>query len=202
MFFLYSRKPQFLLLLCWCLGLAAISAYAIGGDVWDFGKGSGKTEQVRANLGEQPAAPSPEPTQPPADPPPEPERPTADPRLNRLLALRVLPNADGDEKKLVLEADYTAALANGFTPDKARGYYFLEGAPTVVVALGHPWVTDVEQKKFSVDMPQVRDVRLVRIEPQNLRLFVTTHTALQASSAKVRIEPTPTGLRAEIHFTR
>lgn len=202
MFFLYSRKPQFLLLLCWCLGLAGMCAYAIGGEAWDLERKNEKTEQARVNLGENPpVAEAPPP--PAADPPPEPEQPPADPRLNRFTALRIISRAGGDEKKLVLEADYIAARTHGFTPDKAHGYYFLDGGPTVVVALGHPWVTDVEQEKFPVaDMPQVKDVRLFHIQPEELRLFVNTHTALQASGARVRIEPTPAGLRAEIYFTR
>jgi hypothetical protein len=204
-FFLYSRKPQFLLLLCWCLGLAAMSVYAVGGDSWNLERKSEKTEQVRVNLDEKPPATEepPLPAAEPAEPPAVPDRPAADPRLNRFTALRIIPKADGDEKRLVLEVDYVAALTHGFAPDKARGYYFLEGGPTVVVALGHPWVTDVKQEKFPVDMPQVKDVSLFHIQPEELRLFVNTRTALQASGARVQIGPTPAGgLRAEIYFTR
>jgi hypothetical protein len=178
-----------------------MSAYAIGGDSWNLERKSDKTEQVRVNLGEKPPVME-EPPPPAAEPPSVPDRPAADPRLNRFTALRVISKADGDEKKLVLEADYIAALTHGFAPDKARGYYFLEGGPTVVVALGHPWVTDVEPEKFPVDMPQVKDVSLVRIQSEELRLFVNTRTALQASGARVQIGPTPAGLRAEIYFTR
>jgi hypothetical protein len=197
-FFFYSRKPQLLLLLGWTLGLAFMFVYVTGDESSPFRPKTDVTQRAGARLGEMPTLeerPAPVPAaQIPATP-------AGDPELNLCTALRVMPRAEGKEKKLVLELDYIPALTNGFTPDKARNYY-IEEPPTFVVALGEPWKTELKPTMIPVDMPETNGVSLIVSRSRHLRVLVHTRTEQQAVRAKVKVSPTENGLRAEVYFAR
>ncbi|MDR2075877.1 MAG: hypothetical protein LBP61_02945 [Desulfovibrio sp.] len=239
MVFLYSRKPQLVLLLFWSIALAGMFAYATGNEPFFFFQKSDPVGPAKARLGELPPAqeppadpgplpePSPKPEllehQLPAHPEPahpepvhpepvhpEPARslepaPNPEAKLNLGTALRVFPKADGDERKLVLEFDYTAAQENGFSPDKAHTFYTDDlppDSPSVVIVLGSPWKLDLADPLRPLEMKQATRASLWLTKSRQLRLVTHTRTATEAAGAKVRISPTQTGLRAEIHFSR
>jgi hypothetical protein len=210
--FLYSRKPQLLLLFCWSIALAGLFAYATGNTPFFFAQKSEAPGQTRARLGEmppppppavvQPVVPPPEPVPLPAPtPPPAPQQPAPDPTMNRGMDFRAFPAADGDEKKLVLEFDYIPAERNGFTPEKAHTF-FTDDTPTFVIVLGSPWKLEVSRKIEALNMKQATRVYLWMSLSGQLRLVTHTRTVAEAAGARARMERTPTGLRAEIHFTR
>ncbi|MDR2800403.1 MAG: hypothetical protein LBB52_03945 [Desulfovibrio sp.] len=216
MLFLYSRKPQLLLLFCWGIAIAGLFAYATGNQPLFFLQKAEDPAQSAARLGElppppeppappappvaQPVVPPPEPAPPPA-PPPEPE-PATGSTLNRATGFRVFPAADGDENKLVLELDYIPAQANGFNPDRAHHFYTAD-APTLVIVLGSPWETEISSKTQVLHMKQATRVDLwMMASERQLRIVTHTRTFAEAAGAKVRLARTQTGLRAEIHFTR
>jgi hypothetical protein len=209
--FFYSRKPQIVLFFCWCVALASLFAYATGGDPLFFMQRSGPAgpaEPSRAVLGEvplaqaQPAPPAEPPAPPEPAPPPEvPAVPAADPGLNRATQLRVIPGTGEDKNLLSLELDYVAAQKNGFTPDRAHDYY-TDDTPTVVVVLGSPWKVEIAPRHHPLNMEQANLVSLWMTEARQLRLITRTRTVAQAAGARVRIQPTQTGIRAEIRFAR
>jgi hypothetical protein len=212
--FFYSRKPQIVLFLCWCIALASLFAYATGSDPLFFMQRPGPAEPSRAVLGEvplaqaqpdppaePPAPPEPAPAPPPALPPEVPADPAADPALNRATELRVIPGTGEDKNLLILELDYVAAQKNGFTPDKAHDYY-TDDTPTVVVVLGSPWKVEIEPRHHPLNMEQANLVSLWMTEARQLRLITRTRTVAQAAGARVRIQPTQAGIRAEIRFAR
>jgi hypothetical protein len=197
MFFLYSRKPQFVLLLCWCAALAFMFTDITGGEsqIFTLDGGVKPAQDSEPRLGDEHV--------PPLEVAPEQPQSavTPDPVLNQGTALRVIARPDGDENGLVLEFDYVPAQTKGFTPDRARNYY-IEEPPAFVVSLGEPWVADIEPKFFPVDMRQASGVSLIVSQSRHLRLLTHVHTRDQAAEAKARISRTKTGLKAEIHFGR
>ncbi|MDR0827744.1 MAG: hypothetical protein LBN33_07705 [Desulfovibrio sp.] len=126
------------------------------------------------------------------------KRPEADAVKNRAEALRVTTQSEGDSKALVLDFDYVPAQAKGFAP-AATKHYFMEGSPTFVLALGEHWIMDIEQKSYSTGLPQVGSVSVILSRSNNLRFLVHTRTMAQAIGARVKINPTATGLQAIIH---
>jgi hypothetical protein len=215
--FLYSRKPQILLLFCWSVALAGLFVYSTGHETLFFPHATEPPGQAKARLGELPPPPE-SPSLPdvqPAVPPPGSHEPppvsepahSAHPArssvstINQGTDFRVFPDADGDEKKLVLEFDYIPAGENGFTLDKAHNFY-TEDTPTVVIALGSPWELDVSRKNHSLAMKQATRASLWMTEARQLRMVTHTRTFAEAAGAKVRLTRTQSGLRAEIHFPR
>ena len=194
--FLYSRKLQLVLLLCWLAGMTFMYVQIIGErPLWLVNASErihARTEKARLGAVPEMAArleaPAPDP------------RPAADPRLNRCLALRVTPGADGRADALVLELDYVAAQAKGFTLEKIRGYY-LNDAPTYVVALGEPWTSDIGNAAFPVSMSHVTGLNVVVTKAGALRLLVHTRTMREAKNARLNVSATEKGLRAEIRFS-
>ena len=201
MIFLYSRKMQFALLLCWLVGMAVMYVQITGERPHWLRATSERivAQTQKAQLGQVPALPEPPPPPPPVAT--APQRPPADPVLNRCLALRLDQQAGTDADTLVLEFDYLAAQTKGFTLDKARGYY-LEDAPTFVVALGEPWVSDIGNASFTGSVAQLARLELIVSKSRNLRLLVHTRGMATAKGAKFHLTPTATGLRAEIRLPR
>jgi hypothetical protein len=207
MIILYSRKAQLVLLLCWLAGMTYVYARITG------------EHPFRLHDNEQIAAPAQEARLgqvPELSVPPEPvERselaeqpvpvhvvqPAPDPELNRGLALRVSLDIGEHTDMLIVELDYIAAYKGGFTIEKARSYY-LADAPTFVVALGAPWVSDIENTSFPGIMPQVTRLNLILSESRNLRLLVHTTSMSIARGAKSHITSTDTGIRMEIQLPR
>jgi hypothetical protein len=205
MIFLYSRKSQCVLLLCWLIGMIFMYVQLSGTrqhrpvEVDERAVDSGQ----KVRLGEAPELPVQE--APPAREtlpvPPSPARPAADPELNRCLALRVEQGTGGHEDTLTLELDYVAAQTKGFSIEKARSYY-LEDEAAFVVALGEPWISDVGNLSFPGTMPQVTGLKLIVSKSRNLRLLVHTRSMNIAREAKLQLSPTDTGIRAEIRLRR
>ncbi len=198
MIFLYSRKLQIILLLCWSLGMTFMYVQITGErPLWLVNASERiqlRTEKAR--LGAVPETTDVRVEAPAPDP-----RPAADPRLNRCLALRVVPDAGRRADALVFELDYVPAQTKGFTPEKARDYY-LNDAPTYVVALGEPWTSDIGNAAFPVSMPQVTGLNVVVTKTETLRLLIHTRTMHEAKSARLRVFPTEKGMKAEIRFSR
>jgi hypothetical protein len=220
--FLYSRKPQLILLFCWCIALAALFTYATGNNPLQFLPEDPlqflrriSLSESRARLGavpQEPPAPSAAPSVllpaertplpiPAPEPAPAVNRP--DPAVNRGTALRIFPEADGDARKLVLEFDYAAAEKNGFTLKRARKFYTSDTpTPTLVVDLGGPWELDMKERTYPLAIPQATQVSLWTTKSRQLRLVTHIRTLAEASGARVFLRRTPTGLREEIHFPR
>jgi hypothetical protein len=219
--FLYSRKPQLILLFCWCIAMGALFTYATGNnplhflpeDPLQFLRGLSMPES-RARLGaapQEPPAPLAVPSVvlpaqrtplpvPAAEPAPERR---INPAVNRGTALRIFPEADGDAHKLVLEFDYAAAEKNGFTLGRARKFYTRDTpTPTVVVDLGSPWELDMKERTHPLAMPQATQVSLWTTKSGRLRLVTHTRNFAEASGARVLLRRTSTGLREEIYFPR
>ena len=198
MIVLYSRKSQFVLLLCWLIGMSYVYVQITGErPLWLAKAGEGVLDRPQqARLGQMPELPEPA---PPSEP--EPAQPVADPTLNRGLALRVNQGVGEQTDTLILELDYVAAQTDGFTIEKVRSYY-LADSPTFVVALGAPWASDIENTSFSNLMPQVTRLNLIVSESQNLRLLVHTRSMSIAQGARLRTSSTDTGIRAEIRLPR
>jgi hypothetical protein len=195
MIFLYSRKLQLGLLLVWLAGLAFLYAQVTGEQPPEPSKKPAPL--VEAGPPKPPKQPEPPAsTTPPPPPAPDP-RPAADPVLNRCLGLRLDQAAD----TLILELDYVAAQKNGFSIEKARGYHYAD-APTYVVTLGAPWVSDIGNASFPGPLPQVAGVSLVVSKSRNLRLLIQTKTPGAARGAKLSLAASDKGLRAEIHLPR
>jgi hypothetical protein len=193
--FLYSRKPQFLLLLCWCLGLATLFA-AINGN----GTSLFTTPQVR-NAVPALGAP-PDHAALTAQAAPEVPPPAGDPVLNRSTALRITPNDGGDATKLALEIDYIPAASNGFSPHDVRCYY-MEEPPAFVVSLGEHWATDLRlDAPIRVNMEQVRGLTVYLSHTSNHRLLIATRTAEQARLARAKLSATATGMKVEVSLPR
>jgi hypothetical protein len=227
--FLYSRKPQIILLFCWCLALGALFTYATGNnplqflpeDPLQFLRGISMSES-RARLGSVPQEPPlttvPQDLQAPLAVPsvvlpaqrtplPVPAEPAPERRISPVVnlgtALRIFPEADGDAHKLVLEFDYAAAEKNGFTLGRARKFYTSDTpTPTVVVDLGSPWELNMKERTHPLDMPQATQVSLWTTRSGQLRLVTHTRNLAEASGARVLLRRTPTGLREEIYFPR
>lgn len=195
MIFLYSRKLQLALLLCWLLGMALMYAQITGErPLWLVNASERihiRTEKARLGAVPEMAART-------ETPEPAP-RPAADPKLNRCLAVRAVPDVDGRTDALVLEVDYVAAQTKGFRLENIRDYY-LSDSPTYVVALGERWASDIGDAALSVSMPQVTGLNAFVTKAGSLRLHVRTRTMQEAKSARLRVSPTEKGLRAEIRF--
>ena len=107
MIFLYSRKSQFVLLLCWLIGMAVMYAQVTGERPLWLVKAEERVadgnQKVRLGhvpeLRVQAAAPSPAPA----------PQPAPDPVLNRCLAMRVGQGTGEHADTLTLELDYIAA---------------------------------------------------------------------------------------------
>jgi hypothetical protein len=201
MIFLYSRKVQLVLLLCWFAGMTAMYVQITGERPFWLVKAFELTAErgrQKARLGQAPELPAP--VQQPAPAPVA--RPAPDPKLNRCLALRVSQGAGEDTDTLILELDYVAARTKGFKIDAARSYY-LKDVPVFVVELGRPWISDIGDASFPIDMPQAVGVELIVFKSGYLRLLVRTKAMHIASAGKLlRVAPTDTGLRAEVEFPR
>jgi hypothetical protein len=195
MIFLYSRKLQFVLLLCWLAGMTAMYVQITGERPLWLAKASERIVErgQKARLGHMPemSAPVPQPAPVPA----------ADPKLNRCLELRLDQITGEHADTLTLEVDYVAALTKGFSIDKAHGYY-LKDAPTFVIEMGEPWVSDIGNASFPGTLPQVANLELIVSKSRHLRLLVHTRSMRIASGAKLRVSPTEAGIRAEIHLPR
>ncbi|MDR1855892.1 MAG: hypothetical protein LBR22_01845 [Desulfovibrio sp.] len=198
--FLYSRKPQLLLLLIWFLGLAFLFGVITKGDISFFR--TPVVSQTAPTLGSVPMPKEPTATaEPPAKVRDEPGT-AGDPILNHSTALRIIPNADGDGHVLVLELDYVPAATKGFTLNMAKCYY-IESPPAFVIALGEPWRTDLQvDTSFHADMRQVRAINVILTHSRNHRLIVSTRSEEQARMAHAQLSATGTGLKAEIYFPR
>jgi hypothetical protein len=190
MLFLYSRRIQIILLLCWSAGMVGMYAAIIGSDARLF---------HRADIS-QAATAKPNVAQPPA-PAPQSVPAKTDPTRNRAEALRITTETEGGGTTLVLEFDYLPAESKGFAPAKTRAYY-LEGAPTFVLSLGEHWIMDIEQKSYPVDLPQAKGVTLILSQSNHFRILTHTRTNEQAMHARAQISPTATGLQAKIRFSK
>jgi hypothetical protein len=204
--FFYSRKPQILLLFCWCLALAAMFVQVTGeaplSFPWRIVPNDGRFQTaLKAPPPVPQESPAPLPAEPPAQAAEKRSTPSADSTLNRATALRIKPAANGDKNVLALELDYIAARKNGFTPEKAHNYY-TKDTPTFVIVLGSPWVLEPGLEAQDLNMEQADRVSLWLSEARQLRLTIHTRNVAQAAGARVRLQRTPTGLRAEIHFAR
>lgn len=199
MIFLYSRKSQLALLVCWLIGMTVMYVQIIGERPLWLAKASERIvdREQRARLGHVPVLPEPAAVPVPAPP----SRPVADPVLNRCLAMRTEQGAGEQGDTLVVELDYVAAQTKGFAIEKARGYY-LEDAPTFVVALGEPWTSDIGNASFPGAMPQMTGMELIVSKSRHLRLLVHTRSMRVARGANVHITPTDAGMRAEIRLPR
>jgi hypothetical protein len=204
MLFLYSRKTQFIALLCWCVAVLAMFAVITGQHPFWLGSAASgfESDKTQAQLDtplQRPATstePKPAPPQEAKPAPPSPARPEADPKLNRFLSLRASP---GDDERIILNLDYVAAEKRGFTPGVVRSYY-LEDTPAFVVDFGRPWVVLEEEIRIPLDMPRAREVQLwVSRASKHLRLLVALHSMRDASRASLRILPGgDNGLNMEI----
>lgn len=207
MIFLYSRKSQFVLLLCWAVGMLILYVQTTGEHpVWLAAAEkqiSDHSQKARLGRAPQKTAPVSEvaPSPPPVSAPASVALPDADPVLNRCLAIQASAAAGERTDTLTLEIDYVAARTKGFTPEKTRNYY-LEDAPVFVVALGEPWISDVKQISLPETLPQLGVVELIVSKSRHLRLLVHTRSMHVAKGAKLHISPTSTGMRAEIQLPR
>lgn len=197
MIFLYSRKLQMVLLLCWLTGMTFMYVRITGErPLWLVNA----SERIhiraeKAQIGAVPETPAPPQTSVP-DP-----RPAAHPKLNRCLALRLVPDEQGRKDTLVFELDYVAAQTKGFSFEKIRDYY-LEDAPTYVVALGEPWTSDIGNAAFPLSTPHVTGLNVIVTKAGTLRLLVHARTMREAKEARLHVTPTEKGMRAEIRFSR
>lgn len=199
MIFLYSRKSQLFLLLLWLAAMAILYAQTTGERPHWLTKASERilhNEQQRVQLGREPVLPA---TTKPA--PVQPARPEADPTLNRCLEWRVKQSADGRTDTLLVELDYVAARENGFSIEKAHGYY-LKDAPAYVVAFGGPWTSDIRSSSIPGTIPQVANLNLSVSKSRQLRLIIHTRSMNAARGAKLRVSPTDAGMLAEIRLPR
>lgn len=198
MIFLYSRKSQLVLLLCWLIGMTVMYVQITGERPLWLAKASERIvdHAQKARLGRVPDI---EPAVPQAPAPPP--LPAADPVLNRCLAMRTNQSMDEQADTLAVDLDYIAAQKKGFSLEKAHGYY-LEDAPTFVVAFGEPWISDIGHASFPGAMQQVTGLELIVSKSKHLRLLVHTRSMRIARGAKFHISPTETGLRVEIRLPR
>lgn len=205
MIILYSRKSQLVLLLCWFIGLTFAYVRLTGEPVKTGERLVDHRQEARLGQEPRPLVPAlpPVPAEPEPNQEPEPlvERPAADPELNRCLAMLIDQSFDDGGDTLILELDYVAAQKEGFTIEKAHGYY-LADEPTFVVALGAPWISDIENPSFPVTMPQVTKLDLIVSKSRNLRLRVHAKSMSVARGAKAHITSTETGIRIEIQLPR
>lgn len=207
MVFLYSRKIQFVLLLCWLCGMLFIVVESTGEMPEWLAEATEQepAQDKKARIGDvpEPLAQTPEPPQIIEPVPPKPEKsplPEPHPELNRCLALRQVA-VEGDAKNvLVLEMDYVAAQNKGFRIEKAHTYY-LDDSPVFVIAFGAPWTSDIGNTQLQVGMRTVSHVNLILSKSHTLRLLIQTQSMQDSRRARARITPTDTGLRAEIHFS-
>jgi hypothetical protein len=201
--FLYSRKPQLLLLLCWLLGMAFMYVQATGLRPLWLADASQRIHAggEKARLGAVPEIPARPEAPVLSEAPPRDPGPAAHPELNRCLAFRVVRNAEGQADTLVLEMDYVAAQRKGFTIGKAHGYP-LKGASAYAVEFDAPWVSDIGEASFPLSMPQATELKLMVSKTRHLRLLVHTRSMREARGARLRVTPTDTGLKAEIRFPR
>ncbi|MBQ4133680.1 MAG: hypothetical protein IJD04_08125 [Desulfovibrionaceae bacterium] len=192
--FLYSRKPQIIMLLCWLAAMGFIYAQA-DNDYFDLSEEmEDLSEKQEVSLGKSPEIHVP----PPLPPAPVSPQPPADPTVNHCLDLRLV-NADTEENAIVLELDYIAAQTNGFAPEKARSYY-IDDSPTFVIALGEPWVSETGNASFTRPLPQVPSLNLIVSRSKNLRLLVHTSTVQLARKARFNAFRTDRGVRIEIYL--
>jgi hypothetical protein len=219
MIFLYSRKSQFMLLLCWLIGMTVTYVQITGerplwlvkaADLWRVKAGElwlGKAgddppgHDRRAQLGQVPATPAPAAPAAPAAPPAPAgaPRPAADPLLNRCLAMRVDHVTGERADTLIVEVDYVAAQRRGFAPEKARGYY-LKDAPVFVIALGEPWTSDIGDASFPSPLPQISGLKLTVANARHLNLLIHTRSMRIARGTELHIAPTSAGIRAEVRL--
>lgn len=206
---IYSRKSQFVLLLCWLLSMTVMYVRTTGKHaLWLVKADELIVDRAqKARLGPVPEMPVPAtppvPTMTPPPPPvPDPApRPAADPSLNRCLAVRVNQDTDNNADILKVELDYVAAQTKGFTFKTAHGYCLVD-APVFVVELGEPWTSDIGNASFPGTMPQITGLDLIVSKSRHLRLLVRTRSMRIAQDAKLHISPTDTGMRAEIRLPR
>lgn len=196
MLFFYSRRVQFILLLCWSVGMVVMYAAIIGSDPHFFYRADiSQASTAKPSVAQLPVTDNPPP------PPPATVKTNADPTRNKAGALRITTQTEGCTTALVLDFDYVPAESNGFIPDKTYAY-FIDSPPTFVLSLGEHWIMDIGQKKYPVDLPQVDGVTIILSQSNHLRILTHTRTTAQARSAKVKIIPTPAGLQAQIHFSK
>ncbi len=186
------------MLICWLIGMAFVytkitSEYPVWLEEIDEQTG---VLQQEARLGQPPEISV------PAEPPAQVVQhlPTPDPLLNRCVELKLI-NADSENNMLVLELDYVAAQTDGFSIEKVRSYY-LGDAPTFVVALGEPWVSDSGNITFSRPLPQIPSLNMIVSKSRNLRLLVHTNNMHIARNAKLKVSPVDKGMRLEIQLPR
>ena len=200
MVFLYSRKLQLIMLLCWLAGMFFLYT-RISGIYTDWSVEENellRSARQEARLGATPSLPAaPEPVEaaPPVIPAPAP-----DPELNRCLDLRLV-HADPESSTLVFELDYIPAAANGFTLEKAHSYH-IDDNPAFVVALGEPWVSDAGSSSFSTSLPQAPNVQLIVSKSKHLRLLFRTNSLQTARKASFSAYPTDRGIRLEIRLPK
>ncbi|MDR0827010.1 MAG: hypothetical protein LBN33_03905 [Desulfovibrio sp.] len=185
MWFLYSRKIQFILLLCWSAGMVGLYVAVIGSDARLF-----HSKEISQAAITKPSV---------AQLPHTGVKTSADPTRNKAEALRVSTQTEGGTATLVLEFDYVPAQAQGFVPAKTYSYY-IENPSTFVLSLGEHWIMNIEKKTYPVDLPQVSGISLILSQSNHLRILTHTHSSVQAMNARAQISPTATGLQARIHF--
>jgi hypothetical protein len=77
MLFLYSRKTQFMALLCWCVAVVVMFAFITGQHPFWLGSAASdfESDKTQAHLDTPLKQPAPEPEPKPAPPPPAPPSP-------------------------------------------------------------------------------------------------------------------------------